>query len=236
MNRTGVAISPELTARMVEGTSEFPPRAAGNEGEIAEVREEYGKDAEPLGTVPPPVTVGGALKTAAKGMLGRHPTLFIDKLGERLAFERSGVRLYEALITKFDSQGGFDRGPTRAELEQMMMQEYEHFRLLTNAVVKVGGDPTVMTPSADVQATIANGPLAVIVDPRTSFTQCLEALLVVELADNACWQALVELAQKNGEQDLAAQFDQARAEEDDHLIRVNTWVAAAQDRRELAAE
>lgn len=236
MNRTGAAISPDLTARMVEGTSEFPPATSGDEGEIAGVRQEYVKDAEPLGTVPPPPTLKGMVKTAATGALGRHPTLFIDKLSERLAYERSGVRLYEALISKFDTQGGFEGGPERAQLEEMMMEEYQHFRLLVDAVNKVGGDPTVMSPSADVQATIANGPLTVIVDARTSFNQCLEALLVVELGDNACWEALVELAQKMGEKELAAQFEQARIQEDEHLLRVTSWIAASQDRRELAAE
>jgi rubrerythrin len=236
MNRTGAALSPELTARMIEGNSEFPLHTGGDASEIANVRQESVRDAVPIGTVPPPATLKGVVKTAATGLLGRHPTLFIDKLSERLAYERSGVRLYEALIAKFDTQGGFDGGPERAQLEEMMMQEYQHFRLLVDAVNKVGGDPTVMSPSADVQATIASGPLSVIVDPRTSFNQCLEALLVVELADNACWEALVELAQKMGEQELAVQFEQARTEEDEHLLRVSNWIAISQDREELAAQ
>jgi hypothetical protein len=44
--------------------------------------------------------------------------LLVDKLGERLAFERSGTRLYETLLSKFDSYGPFEGGPERAELEE----------------------------------------------------------------------------------------------------------------------
>jgi hypothetical protein len=31
---------------------------------------------------------------------GKEPIVFLDKLGERAAFERSGTRLYETLIAK----------------------------------------------------------------------------------------------------------------------------------------
>lgn len=236
LNRTGVATSPDLTAEMLEGTTEFLPNAAGDGEEIARLREEYVKDAEPLGSVPPPATLKGAVKTAAKGMLGKHPSLFVDKLSERLAFERTGVRLYQALITKFDSHGGFDGGPTRDDLERIMMDEYNHFQLLMAAIQKLGADPTVQTPSADVQATIGSGPLQVIVDARTNLAQSLEAILVAELADNACWEALVQLARKNGDDELAGQFESAFATEEEHLVRVRSWVAAAQHREQLAAE
>jgi hypothetical protein len=41
----------------------------------------------------------------------------------------------------------------------------------------------------------------VIVDPRTTLLQSLEAVLIAELFDNACWETLVELAQQAGEND-----------------------------------
>jgi hypothetical protein len=53
---------------------------------------------------------------------------------------------------------------------------------------------------------------------------------------DACWEALVQRAQKMGEQELAAGFEQARIEEDEHLVRVRQWIATSQDREELAAE
>jgi rubrerythrin len=74
------------------------------------------------------------------------------------------------------------------------------------------------------------GVMAVMVDPRTTFVQCLEAALIAELADNAAWEVLSELATRNGEDDLAAQFETARNEEVVHLDSVKRWLAMAQKR------
>lgn len=229
-NRTGIATSPNLTKEMIAGAKEFPPSPNGEESIIARVREEYARDAEPLGSVPPPMTLTGAAKTALRGAKGLRPNQFIDKLGERLAFERTGVRLYEALISKLDAFGSFDGGPTREMLVDIMNAEYQHFTLLSDAVTKLGGDPTVVTPSADLHATMTAGVMAVIVDPRTTFAQCLEAALLAELADNAAWEALTDLASQNGDDDLASLFEAATSEEGVHLENVKSWIAMAQKR------
>jgi hypothetical protein len=229
-NRTGIATSPKLTQEMVAGAQEFTPNPTPDGGIIARVREEYAREAEPLGSVPPPVTVTGAAKTALRGAQGLRPTQFVDKLGERLAFERTGVRLYTALISKFDAFGGFEGGPSREALVEIMNEEYQHFTLLSEAVVKVGGDPTVVTPSADLHATMTAGVMAVMVDPRTTFVQSLEAALIAELADNAAWETLHELAVQNGEDELADRFEMAQREELVHLENVKSWLAAAQNR------
>jgi rubrerythrin len=231
-NRTGIATSPELTEEMLQGLKEFLPNVVGDERVIARVREDYARDADPLGSVPPPATLTGVATTAVRRLRGARPTQFMDKLGERLAFERSGVRLYGALLSKFDAFGSFDGGPTRSQLEEIMREEYEHFQLLNSAVTKLGGDPTVVTPSADLHATISQGLLAVMVDPRTTFVQCLEAALVAELADNEAWDALEALATQNGEKALAKQFSAAEEEETEHLENVRAWLAAAQSRPE----
>jgi rubrerythrin len=229
-NRTGIATSPKLTQEMVAGAQEFAPTPDGDENIIARVRQEYAREADPLGSVPPPATLTGAAKTAVRGVKGQRPTQFVDKLGERLAFERTGVRLYGALISKFDAFGSFDGGPTREALVEIMNQEHQHFALLADAVTQVGGDPTVVTPSADLHATMTAGVMAVMVDPRTTFVQCLDAALVAELADNAAWEVLAELAMQNGEDELAAAFETAREQEAVHLETVKGWIAMAQKR------
>lgn len=229
-NRTGIATSPKLTQEMVTGAEQFAAPADGDERIIAQVRQQYARDADPIGSVPPPVTLTGAAKTAARGVKGARPTQFVDKLGERLAFERTGVRLYGALISKLDAYGAFDGGPAREALVEIMNQEHQHFALLADAVTQVGGDPTVITPSADLHATMTAGVMAVMVDPRTTFAQCLEAALLAELADNAAWEVLAELAEQNGEAELATAFEAARAQEVVHLENVQSWIAAAQKR------
>jgi len=68
----------------------------------------------------------------------------------------------------------------------------------------------------------------VIVDPRTTLLQSLEAILVAELADSTCWETLVELAQEAGEDDLVQPFKQSYTTEQEHIHKVCAWVAAGQ--------
>jgi ferritin-like metal-binding protein YciE len=229
-NRTGIATSKDAAQRMIEGTAEFPPDAVGDERTISDVRELFAKEAEPLGSVPPPPGLQGMVSAAVKTVKGARPTQFIDKLGERLGFERTGVRLYEALISKYNTDGGFSGGPSLAQLEENMLEEHAHFSLLNEVLARLGADPTVMTPSADLHATMTKGILEVMVEPRTSFVQCLEALLLVELADNECWESLIEMARQSGEDTVVESFERALAEEADHLEDVRAWLAAAQNR------
>ena len=56
---------------------------------------------------------GDPAGAALQALKGGPPTQFLDKLGERLAFERTGVRLYEALISKHEALGSFAGGPDR---------------------------------------------------------------------------------------------------------------------------
>jgi hypothetical protein len=235
-NRTGVGTSPNATREMVEGTSLFMPlELSADETEIARVREAYVKDAEPLGTIPPPPNAAGIAKVALEAIKGGRPTQFLDKLGERLAFERTGVRLWEAVISKYQALGGFSGGPDLGALEKIMMDEHQHFRLLTEVITNLGADPTVVTPSADLQATLAKGINEVLVDPRTTVVQCLEAIEVAELADNECWDTLIELARQNTKDGVLTSFVRAREEEARHLANLRSWLAAAQAREPAAS-
>jgi len=162
--------------------------------------------------------------------MGESPTLFLDKLGERLAFERAGTRLYEAILSKYDAYGSFSGGPSRGDLEHLCQEEYDHFLMLRRVVEQFGGDPTAVTPSANVQTAASVGINKVIVDPRTTLLQTLEAILVAELADNECWNTLVTLARDAGEDQLVEEFRRAYAEEQEHLKKVRTWVAAGHGR------
>lgn len=235
MNRTGIATSPRLSKDMIKGTSEFPPPTLGDERAIGDERAAQARIAETVGSVPPPLTGRGVLSTAGTALKGESPTQLIDKLGERLAFERTGTRLYEALLSKYDALGGFEGGPSRAEIEEIVADEHAHFAMLNEVLAGLGADPTVMTTSADIQATLSKGIVEVMVDPRTTLPQCLEAALLAELADNDCWLALAQLASSAGQDALTSQFTEALATEQKHLSRVRAWIAASQGRDAQAA-
>src|SRR5687768_9315317 len=118
MNRTGIATSPIDSQRTVKGAQAAGPgTSAVHNGHALEVeRIARSRGARPVGTVPPPTTVKGVAKSVLEMIEGHKPTVFIDKLGERLAFERTGTRLYEALLAKFEAADVHEGGPTREEL------------------------------------------------------------------------------------------------------------------------
>jgi len=228
MNKTGAATSPHLTAQMLDGQKEFVPDYLGDERALALSRTETARTwTDPIGSVPPPLTVKGQVKAGLTALKGESPTQLIDKLGARCGYERTGVRLYEAVLAKHDAHGSFPGGPKREELEAILQDELCHYRMLVQSIEKLGADPTVMTPSADLEATMTQGVWAVLVDPRTTLTQCLEALLTAELVDNDAWGTLTVLAEQAGQHKIARLFKTALAEEELHLQRVRTWLAAA---------
>jgi hypothetical protein len=216
-NVTGIATAPELARLMTVATREFPPSSKGDASGIAEVRAAYARRAEPIGSMP-------------VGTGGPAATLLLDKLGERLAFENAGTRLYEAIISKHDAGCTFRGAPSRAELTHIRDEEHEHFLMVANAIRGLGGDPTMMTPSANVQAIASKGLPAVVTDARTDLLQCLEAVLTAELVDNDCWSALIELAEAAGQDRLATRFREALEHEREHLENVRAWVAAGMGR------
>ncbi|MDX3905443.1 MAG: hypothetical protein QHC78_07120 [Pigmentiphaga sp.] len=50
--------------------------------------------------MPLPATGKGLAQTALGKLKVQNPEVLVDKLGQRLAYERSGVRLYQAFIDK----------------------------------------------------------------------------------------------------------------------------------------
>jgi len=217
-NRTGLAPHPDLLEEMVEGTSEFGPTSHGGPESMAHIRIRYAREADPHGTMPP-------ADVAAE----RMPLL--DKLGARLQFERTGVRLYDALLSKFDAYGGFTGGPERADLEHIRSEEKEHLTLCQRMIQRIGGDPTAITPCANLQATASRGIMDVLVDPRTSFLEGLETILIAELTDNESWRMLKGAVQLLGERELEAEVARAERTEEEHLRKLREWLAVAEGLR-----
>ncbi|MBX3189153.1 MAG: ferritin-like domain-containing protein [Labilithrix sp.] len=224
LNRTGIELHPTQKRELLEDVARAEPTSEGDETAIEDVRAEYTQASGPIGTVPPPANVRGAAKAVFDVAKGANVAVLLDKLGERLAFERTGTRLYEGLIAKHDVSGPLAYGPTRAELVEIHDQELQHFDLLRRAVISLGGDPTAVTPSADITAIASAGLLQIVVDPRTTMLQALHAALVVELVDNDGWSVLSELSLVAGHDELARKFQQPIVEEHDHLTKVRGWV------------
>jgi rubrerythrin len=215
-------------------------------------RQHYIAEAETVGSVPPTKSAAKRPATRAKGAADEASmTVLLDKLGERLAFERTGTRLYSALITKYlaltnagepglpamesameeempdsaDGEAAAGSGdPALQALTRIRAEELAHFRMLSDLVTELGGDPTAQTPSADVVGAASMGFMQVLTDPRTTLAQSLNTILSVELTDNASWELLSELAEAAGQKQLAQPFAAALATEQQHLEIIQTWL------------
>jgi len=234
-NRTGAAIKPKDVEQMLKAVDELSPPVPVNTMQMDVERQVYITEAEPVGSIPPPpekASRAGA-KKSARAEVSPAVALLLDKLGERIAFERTGTRLYSAIISKHLAltNGGADplseavSGEAAAEtLQRIRSEELEHFHMLCNAVSQLGGDPTAQTPCADVTATASMGLMQVVTDPRTTLAQSLSAILTAELTDNAGWELLIKLAEDAGQDDLIEPFTEALEAEQQHLVAVRGWI------------
>ncbi|HET8551603.1 MAG TPA: ferritin-like domain-containing protein [Gammaproteobacteria bacterium] len=225
-NRTGIQASPFDMQKLEEIASKAPARPA-EELRASMMRQDFMKHTDGFGSVPAPGSVRGMATTAMEAIKGHKPATFIDKLGERLAFERSGVRAYEAVLVKFDALGTWEGGPSHDLLLHQHDEELEHFNMLTDVIERLGADPTTMTPSADVTSVAGSGIFKVLSDPRTTLPQALQGLLMLEDADLEGWTTLIGLADSIGQDKLADQFRAAHETEETHQTRVREWLAKA---------
>jgi rubrerythrin len=230
-NRTGMQRSPIHAKELLEGFDVVEGAVAVAEGDgaaMAELRIEYINEADPLGTIPAPVTVKGMAKAGAQMLKGDRPQMFIDKLAERLAFERSGTRLYDAVIAKYRGQAlaAETEHVSQQRLLEIRDQEAQHFRLLAGCIEKMGGDPTAQTPCADLVGIESMGLMQAVSDPRTTFVQSLHSVLAAELIDVAGWDLLAQLADSIDQEEMAEQFRAALLEEQEHLNSVRGWYEA----------
>ena len=219
VNRTGMSHS--VHAHEMSESTRLTEPTEGDGGELLASKRRYIEEAPMVGSLPPPDSELAEGDPAAARKVG-----LMDKIGERLAFERTGTRLYDALLVKLDAEGSFPGGPERSELEEFRNQELEHFLLLEEAIESLGGDPTAVTPSADVSSVVSMGVGVTIGDARTSLAQGLQAILAAELIDNEGWNLLVRLSRELGQEELARSFEHAKEEEERHLESVREWVSA----------
>jgi rubrerythrin len=248
-NRTGATVTPDQIELMLKAVQDLSPPVPISTLAIDVARQSYIAEAESLGSIPQPDSrAKGALKKVKAKVKGASPSLLMDKLGERIAFERTGSRLYDALISKclalsnagedllppaeslrLEGEGPVGRELPKGEaaldtLRRIRAEELSHLKLLAETVSSLGGDPTAQTPCADVIAAASAGLVQVLTDPRTTVAQCLNAILTAELTDNAGWELLSELAEKAGQGELVDQFSAALADEQQHLFIIRGWL------------
>lgn len=249
-NRTGTATAPDKAQAMADAVLLYSPPSPIDTADSDADRSLYITEADALGSVPPSTTRSDGLETGLEQVMSERPELLLDKIGERIAFERGGTRLYDALIVKVQAAMAAGAPLPRAAdallangedpqslpaageesafetLTRIRDEELEHFHLLCEAMQQLGGDPTAMTPCADAVATASAGLMQVVTDPRTTLAQSLNAMLTAELSDHAGWELLIQLAEQCGQDELTGRFLGAFAQEAQHLLIVRNWLRA----------
>jgi len=220
-NRTGMQMSPMHGKEMLEGMDTTAPEADGQA--LAEARLDAIREAGVLGTVPAPATLKGVAKSGAAMLSGDRLQVFVDKLSERLAFERGGTRLYDGVLAKFEAHPGELDEVALEDVRDIRDEEASHALMIQECIFALGCDPTAQTPSADLVGVETMGLIQAVSDPRTTLAQTLHAALAAELADHAGWETLILLAESIGQDDMAARFREALQRENEHVQKVRSW-------------
>jgi rubrerythrin len=226
MNKTGIKMSPIDTKEMLS-VDESERGEPGDESALVNMRSSYIADSDGVGSVPLPVSITGAVTMGVMALKGDSPQILLDKLGERLAFERTGARLYDALITKCEVMLDGQISMSLEDVAAIRADEARHFLLLSDAIETLGGDPTSQTPSADMVGVESMGLVQVLNDPRTSLAQSLHAIVTAELSDKAGWETLIALADEHELNEMVNDFTLALNDEREHLALVQTWYEEA---------
>ena len=233
LNRTGIQVSPEQTKEMLAGMEALEADSSADteldtqDGQALSVmRLESIAIADPIGSVPAPATLKGVAKSGAKMLTGNRPQAFIDKLAERLAFERGGTRLYDAVYIKAVAHADELDEISAEQILEIRNEEAQHALLIKECLEILGADPTAQTPCADLVGVETMGFLQAASDPRTTLAQTLHAALAAELIDNEGWEGLIVMAQKMGQDDMVNRFQAALDQEGVHLAKIRGWYNA----------
>lgn len=233
-NRTGMKRSPIDARHMLDWPGNVASPETGPQGTQTtpreddtpeEIRATYLREGGTLGSVPPPANLKGAIETGIRALTGIRMQALMDKLGERLAFERAGTRLYESALRRCEmSARDGEQGPSLVGgLDAILRDEASHALMLQEAIEALGGDPTCQTPCAAATAMQGMGLIQVMTEPRTTLAQTLSALLTAELVDNEGWSLLIEMMEQAGQDDWARRFREAAEREEMHLSQVREW-------------
>jgi rubrerythrin len=156
-------------------------------------------------------------------LAARNVGRVIDLLNERLAFERTGVRLYDRILLRMRLA---DDGQIRRMIPKMQRfrdEEREHEQWLEEQIRALHGDDHLPTEKSVLVLAETQGIERVVArDPRLPHD--FHALLAAELADTAGWEILVCLADEFGDRAASKEFKHRLREEREHLSFVRKTV------------
>jgi bacterioferritin (cytochrome b1) len=144
----------------------------------------------------------------------------IDLLCERLAFERSGIRLYDRILATMQGTTDPEVHALQPTMEEHRDEEQEHAAWLETQIRALGGDASVQTECSRLACREAAGIEDIATNDSADLQHLLHALLAAEAMDNAGWDMLVELAEDANDRDARRELTRRQHHEREHLAFV----------------
>ncbi len=142
----------------------------------------------------------------------------IDLLCERLAFERSGVKLYDKILTEMKASQNPQITKMLEPMQEHRDQEKEHEEWLEAQIRSLGADDKKPTEMSRLVTKESQGIEEVVLKGTGQIAHLFHALLAAELVDNAGWDLLVQLADEADDSKARREFKKRLHEEEEHLI------------------
>jgi len=149
----------------------------------------------------------------------KNVTRVIDLLNERLAFERAGVTLYDTLLGRLRASADPEIAGLIDTVQKHREEEKEHEEWLEEQIRALGGDARAPSEHAVLVQAESEG-VERVMRRDESIPHDFHALLTAELADNAGWDLLVQIADEFGDSKAKKEFKKRLHEEADHLLFV----------------
>ncbi|OLC76343.1 MAG: hypothetical protein AUH83_06480 [Deltaproteobacteria bacterium 13_1_40CM_4_68_19] len=143
----------------------------------------------------------------------------IDLLSERLAFERAAVKLYDTLHARLRVATDPALRALLEQIEHDRDEEKEHEEWLEEQIRALGGDAHAPTERSVLVRAESEG-VERVMRRDDSIPHDFHALLTAELADNAGWDLLVQIADEFGDSAAKKEFKKRLREEERHLLFV----------------
>jgi bacterioferritin (cytochrome b1) len=148
----------------------------------------------------------------------------VDLLCERLAFERSGGRLYDRVIAAMQQSTESEVHSLLATIEEHRAEEKEHEQWLEAQVRALGGDANASCDGARLATREAAGLEEIATNDAADLQHLLHALLAAEAVDSTGWELLVELADDANDREARREFAKRLHHEREHLAFVRHLV------------
>lgn len=160
-------------------------------------------------------------------LVKNNAALVLDLLLGRLAFERTGVKLYDSVIHKIERGAEPRYHRLLDQLHHIRDEEKEHEEWLEAQIRALGGTAHETSDMSMLEVEESAGIKNVIVDGHQKVLHLLHALLAAELADNAGWDLLVKLADDAGDRAAKLELGKRLAQEVQHLAFIREAVVRA---------